>query len=82
MNDSIKVIAAMFLIREREAQERKDYGAAVAYANAYDWLCYAVDNRDDCLCQFEGYEEANDFINSHNDIDMWMMEDIFKKESD
>lgn len=26
MNDSMKVIAMLFLIREREAQERKDYG--------------------------------------------------------
>jgi hypothetical protein len=53
MNDSIKVIAMLFLIREREAQERKDYGAAVAYANAYDWLCYAVHDRNDCLSQFD-----------------------------
>ena len=79
MNDSFEVIAAMFLIREREAHNRGEYAAAVAYANAYDFLCYAVDNRDDCLSQFDGYDEANDFINSHNDIDMWMMEEFFKK---
>lgn len=78
MNDSFEVIAAMFLIRERDARERKDYGAAVAYANAFDLLCYAVDGRDDCLSQFDGYKEANDFINSHDDIDMWMMEELFK----
>ena len=79
MNDSFEVIATMFLIREREAHNRGEYAAAVAYANAYDFLCYAVDNRDDCLSQFDGYDEANDFINSHNDIDMWMMEEFFKK---
>lgn len=58
MNEMLKVIAMMFLIREKSARERKDYGAAVAYANAYDMLCYAVRERSDCLCQFDGYDEA------------------------
>ena len=79
MNDSFEVIAAMFLIREREARNRGEYAAAVAYANAYDLLCYAVDNRDDCISQFDGYDEANDFINSHEHVDLWMMEELFKK---
>lgn len=78
MNDSMKVIAAMFLIREREARKRKDYSAAVAYANAYDWLCYAIENRDDCLSQFDDYDEANKFINSHNFKYLWEMEDLIK----
>lgn len=78
MNDSFEVIAAMFLIREREAHERGEHAAAVAYANAYDLLCYAVDDRDDCISQFDGYEEANDFINHSVYGDMWAMEDIFK----
>lgn len=79
MNDSFEVIAMLFLIREREAQERKDYGAAVAYANAYDWLCYAVHNRDDCLCQFDGYEEANHYLNQLIDgTDIWDLEEIYK----
>ena len=78
MNDSFEVVAAMFLIREREAQERKDYSAAVAYANAFDLLCYAVDGRDDCLSQFDGYTEANDFINHSVYGDMWDMEELFK----
>lgn len=78
MNDSIEVIAAMFLIREREAHERGEYAAAVAYANAYDFLCYAVENRDDCLSQFDGYDEANNFINNNIFGELWEMEDMFK----
>jgi len=78
MNDSFEVIAAMFLIREKEAQDRKDYGAAVAYANAYDWLCYAVDNRDDCLCQFDGYKEANDLLNEEEYGHISELEGIYK----
>lgn len=79
MNDSIEVIAAMFLIREKEARDRKDYGAAVAYANAYDWLCYAVDNRDDCLCQFDSYTEANELLNSNEYGNLWELENIYKE---
>lgn len=78
MNDSIEVVAAMLLIREKEAQNRKDYGAAVAYANAYDWLCYAVDNRDDCLCQFDGYKEANDLLNKEEYGHISELEGIYK----
>jgi len=79
MNDPMKVIAMLFLIREREAQARKDYSAAVAYANAYDWLCYAAHNRDDCLCQFGGYEEANYYLNQLADgTDIWDLEEIYK----
>ena len=78
MNDSFEVIAAMFLVREKEAQDRKDYGAAVAYANAYDWLCYAVDSRDDCLCQFDGYKEANDLLNKEEYGHISELEGIYK----
>ena len=77
MNNSFEVIAAMFLIRERNAHERGEYAAAVAYANAYDLLCYAVEDCDDCISQFDGYNEANDFINSHEHVSLWMMEDLF-----
>jgi hypothetical protein len=78
MNDSLQVIAAMFLLREKEANARKDYGAAVAYANAYDLLCYAIDQRDDCLCQFDGYKEANELLNSVEVGGAWELESIVK----
>ena len=78
MNDAFEVIAMMFLIREKEAQDRKDYGAAVAYANAFDLLCYAVEGRDDCLSQFDGYTEANDFLNTSVFGELWALEDMFK----
>ena len=78
MNNPFEVIAAMFLIRERNAHERGDHAAAVAYANAYDLLCYAVEGRDDCLSQFDGYGEANDFLNRTNYGDLWELEDKFK----
>lgn len=81
MNDLIKIIAALFLIREREANERKRYDAAVAYANAYDWLCYAAEDRDDCLSMFDGYSEASDFINSVDFKWLWELEELFKNNS-
>ena len=77
MNDSFAVIAAMFLIREQDARKRGDHGAAVAYANAYDLLCYAVENRDDCLSQFDSYNKANKFLNSTNCGELWELEDRF-----
>ena len=80
MNNPFAVVAMLCLMRERDARARGDHGAAVAYANAYDWLCYAVDDRDDCLSQFDGYAEANEFLNAHANVDLWMMEDIFKGE--
>jgi hypothetical protein len=78
MNDSIKVIAAWFLVREQMAQERKDYGAAVAYANAYDMLCYAVDDRDDCISQFDGYEDALALLNKDEFGHISELEGIYK----
>ena len=78
MNNPFEVIATMFLIRECNAHERGDHAAAVAYANAYDFLCYAVEGRDDCLSQFDGYSEANDFLNRTNYDDLWELEDKFK----
>lgn len=78
MNNSIKVIAAWFLVREKAAQERKDYGAAVAYANAYDMLCYAVDDRDDCINQFDGYEDALALLNKEEFGHISELEGIYK----
>ena len=81
MNDSMEIIAAMFLIREREATKRGDHSAAVAYANAYDLLCYAVDGNDPCLSQFDGQAEANEFINNTVFSELWDMEELFNKEN-
>lgn len=81
MNNPFEVIAAMFLIREQDAQKRSDHGAAVAYANAYDLLCYAVENRDDCLSQFDSYDKANEFLNNTNCGELWELEEIFDKEN-
>ena len=81
MNNPFEVIATMFLIREQDAQKRGDHGAAVAYANAYDLLCYAVENRDDCLSQFDGYDKANHFLNNTNCGELWELEEIFDKEN-
>lgn len=78
MNDLMEVLATMFLIRERDANNRKDHRAAVAYANAYDMLCYAVEGRTDCLSQFDGYDEANEFLNNTVFGELWALEDIFK----
>lgn len=78
MNNSIKIIAAWFLVREKVAQERKDYSAAVAYANAYDMLCYAVDDRDDCISQFDGYEDALALLNKDEFGHISELEGIYK----
>ena len=64
MNKCMTIIANLFLIREHEARERKDYGAAVAYANAYDLLNYAIENREDCISQFDGYDKAKEMTSS------------------
>ena len=79
MNNPFAVIATMFLIREQDAQKRCDHDAAVAYANAYDLLCYAVENRDDCLSQFDSYDKANEFLNNTNCGELWELEEIFKE---
>ncbi len=73
-----RVLAAMFLIRERNAQNRKDHSAAVAYANAYDWLCYAVEKNKECLLQFDDIGEAIDFAYNHQNIPIWEFENFFK----
>lgn len=81
MNNPFAVVATMFLYREHDAQKRGDYGAAVAYANAYDLLCYAVENRDDCLSQFDSYDKANEFLNNTDCGELWELEEIFDKEN-
>ena len=78
MNETMKILAVMFLIRERDANNRKDYGVAVAYANAFDLLCYALKDDTDCICQFEGCEQAKAFIDEHPNLEFWELEDFIK----
>jgi len=73
-------LAAWFLIREEQANYRKDYGAAVAYANAYDLLCYTIDKNKDCLMQFDDMDKAIQFAFEHRNSPVWELEEIFKKE--
>ena len=78
MSEIMKIIAVMFLLREESADNAKAYGAAVAYANAFDLLCYALKEDEDCIRQFSGYEQAKAFIAEHPTLDFWELED-FKK---
>lgn len=78
MNEIMKTLAVMFLHREQVADNAKAYGAAIAYRNAFDLLCYALKDDEDCLSQFEGYEQAKAFINEHSNLEFWDLEDCIK----
>lgn len=78
MSEIMKIIAVMFLQREQVADNAKAYGAAVAYANAFDLLCYALTDTEDCISQFIGYEQAKAFINEHPNLEFWELEDFIK----
>lgn len=78
MNEIMKIIAVMFLLREQAADSTKANGAAIAYANAFDLLCYALEKNEDCICQFAGYEQAKTFIEEHPTLDFWELEDFIK----
>lgn len=78
MTELMKIIAVMFLLREQSADEAKAYGAAIAYANAFDLLLYGLTDCKDCVSQFAGYEHAVEFIKAHPNADFWELEDIFK----
>ena len=81
MNEKLfKIIAVLCLVREKEHRERKEFWGATAYANAYDWICYALEGRDDCLSQFDGFEEAEKFLNEHSNFDAWELEEIFRED--
>ena len=73
-----RALAAWFLIREEQAQNRKDYGAAVAYANAYDMLGYAIEQNKDCLYQFDDMDEAIQFAFENQNASFWELEEIYK----
>lgn len=79
MNETMKILAAMFLFREQTADNAKAYSAAVAYANAFDLLCYALKDDTDCICQFAGYEQAKAFIDEHPNLEFWELEDFIKR---
>lgn len=78
MDELMKIVAVMFLLREKRDEENKEYYGAVAYANAFDLMLYALTGCSDCVCQFDGYEEAVEFLKAHPDADFWELEDIFK----
>ena len=75
-----KILAAMLAMRAEYYEDRKEYDTAVAYANAYDMVAYAVKGRWDCLGQFDWADEAEDLINKVGaDIDFWNLEEIIKE---
>ena len=74
----LRILCAFFLFREEAAHDRKEYAAAVAYANAYDLLCYAMHESKDCISMFDGFEDALLFAFEHRDVDVWEFEELFK----
>lgn len=78
MDELMKIVAVMFLLREKRNDEKKEYYGAVAYANAFDLLMYALTDCSDCVSQFDGYEQAVEFIKAHPDANFWELEEIFK----
>ena len=79
MNEIMKIIAVMFLLREQAADNVKANAAAIAYANAFDLLCYAIEKNEDCIRQFAGYEQAKAFIEKHPTLDFWELENFIKE---
>ena len=78
MNEMIKIIAVMFLFRAQEHSNKKEFWGAVAYDNAFDLLCYALEDNEVCISQFDGYEEAKAFVKEHPDLNTWALEDFIK----
>ena len=58
-----KILAAMLALRTEYYYKCKDYKTATTYANAYDMVAYAANDRWDCLSQFGWADEAEDLIN-------------------
>ena len=76
----LKILGAIFAMRAKYYNERKEYGAAVAYDNAFDMLVYTAEGNWDCLSQFGWADEATDLINEiGSDIDFWELEELIKK---
>ena len=78
MNEMMKLIAVMFLLRAQEHSDKKEFWGAIAYDNAFDLLCYALEDNEDCISQFDGYDKAKAFIKEHPNLDMWVIEDFIK----
>ena len=73
----LKILGAIFAMRAEYYRERKEYGAAVAYDDAFDMLAYAANERWDCLSQFGWSDEAEELINKVGvDIDFWDLEEL------
>ena len=78
-NKIFKILAAMLAMRAEYYEDRKEYDAVVAYANAYDMVAYAARGRWDCLGQFGWADEAEDLINKVGaDIDFYELEDLIR----
>lgn len=74
-----KILAAILAMRAEYYEDRKEYDTAVAYANAYDMVAYAINGRWDCLSQFGWADEAEDLINKVGvDIDFYELEDLIR----
>ena len=74
-----KILAAMLAMRAEYYYERNEWKTAVAYANAYDMVAYAAEDRWDCLSQFDWADEAEDLINKVGaDVDFYELEDLIK----
>lgn len=78
MNEIMRILAVMFLQREQVADNAKAYGAAVAYRNAFDLLCYALKDAEDCISQFDGYEQAKAFVDKYPNLEFWDLEDFIR----
>jgi len=78
----LKLVAAMFLARERYWSNRCDYERAGTYKTAYHLLAYAIHDREDCISNFDFYEEAARFVHEHPYMDIWDYEEKVGKEID
>lgn len=75
----LKIIACMFLMREYYWNSVKDYARACAYKTAYHLVAYAIHDREDCIGEFDNYEDAAQFVHEHPYMDIWYYEDKVKE---
>ena len=73
------ILATMFAMRSVFWREKGEPAIATTYDNAYDMLAYVIDDRWDCLSQFDFATIAEQFIDKiGTDIDLWDLEEIIK----